>query len=181
MFLALSGIPAVSSRSGRSVTETKERITHHGTGAFMSWRRLVIQTLLPLATTDVRHSAAHLSLKSKYAVDKQFYFSRCCRSKILSVGESNREGLHWAAAGRWSFRLQRWFSNRQFFGNRVWQVNIHKKYVWHLWHWLYIASCLSVEFLLFSDTRVVGIFPCPHLAAEYLTTFDMGGQKKCER
>lgn len=112
-----------SFRSGRSAMETKEKSTHRGTGAFMNWRRPVIQTPLPLATTDVgpgQTSVALLSLVS--VVNKWFYFTRGCRSKILPVGEPDREGLHWAAAGRRTLGLQRGFASRQSLGNRVWQV-----------------------------------------------------------
>lgn len=108
---------------------TKERITHRKTGAFTSWRRRVIQTLFPLATTDVRPicAATRLSFEWKYLlIAKRFRFPRCCRGKILSVGEPNGEGLHRAAAGRGTSGLQRGFFNRQSFGNRVWQVNMMK-------------------------------------------------------
>lgn len=103
--------------------ETKEKSTHRGTGAFMNWRRPIIQTPSPPATTDVGPGQSSVALLSLVSVaDKWFYFTCGCRSKILPVGEPDREGLHWAAAGCRTLGLQRGFANRQSLGNRVWQV-----------------------------------------------------------
>lgn len=141
---------------------TKERIIHRKTGAFTSWRRRVIQTLLPRATTDVRPicAATHLSFEWKYLlIAKRFRFPRCCRGKILSVGEPNGEGLHRAAAGRGTSGLQRGFFNRQSFGNRVWQVNMMKSqlaapgtalrfWAWTFYHFQTHRGTVSVHVLV---------------------------------
>ncbi len=117
--------------------ETRGKTTLRGTGAVMKWRRPVTQTLCPPATTAVRSVSAALLSKcsalrreiTRLLMTVLITADSCCllnRGKIFSLWESGREGLHRAAAGRWTFRLQRGFSDRRPSGLRVWQVKMIK-------------------------------------------------------
>lgn len=81
-------------------------------------------------SSNSRSGSAGLLSKCAALITALITADICCllnRGEIFSLWESGREGLHRAAAGRWTFRLQRGFSDRRPSGLRVWQVRMIKR------------------------------------------------------